>query len=102
MTQRPGGELVHALAAREIEVDRRDGDPLLGDGVKVGVGLVVVGGIVAVDVVAAAPALVRADRLSSGMRWCLCPTTAWAHMVGQGCSRAGASRSSVPARNAAV
>ena len=39
-------------------MDRRDRDPLLGDGVEVGVGLVVVGGVVAVDVVPAAPALV--------------------------------------------
>jgi len=28
--------------AREVEMDRRDRDPALGDGVKVGVGLVVV------------------------------------------------------------
>ena len=62
----PAGQLVETLAAGQVEVDRRDGDPALGDGVEVGAGLVVVGRIVAVDVVRRRP--LSSDSSSSRSR----------------------------------
>src|ERR671936_898254 len=56
--QRPARDLLERVRARQIQVDRRHGDPTLGDCAEVRVRLVVVGRVVAVDPVGAAAGVV--------------------------------------------
>src|SRR6476646_5390436 len=59
--ERPRPDLGDAGAARQVEMHRRDRDPALADRVEVGVRLLVVRRVVAVDVVPAAALLVRLE-----------------------------------------